>query len=198
MGSHHITRFQPQREEINSKPRRENHERGRIISNMDEKFRSYREKTQWGISVSVKRAPGMIQTSQLAVELIQPHQAAERLWGKENEVKKTENFTNVMTENISSMTTAFKNTGTWSGDNLGVQRSQGVGGTKGTENIAGVITAENLTDVAKDLDIKYTTHLGSQIDMTIKELLQDSLSDMGGALSLAKSRCFQTIKLQKK
>lgn len=81
---------------------------------------------------------------------------------------KTEHYTNIMTENVSSMTTVFKNTGILSGDNLGVKRSQGVGGTKGTENIPGVITADNVTNVAKDLDIKYTRHLGTRIDMTEK------------------------------
>lgn len=64
-----------------------------------------------GILVSVKQVTDIIQTSQSAVEFILPDQAAERLLGKENEVKKTENFTNVMTENVSSMTTAFKSTG---------------------------------------------------------------------------------------
>lgn len=89
-----------------------------------------------------------------------------------------------MMEIVSSMTTVFKNTGILSGDDLGVKRSQGVGGTKGTENIPGVITAENGTNVAKYLDIKFTRHLGTRIDITKKELLQDSLSDMEVALSL--------------
>lgn len=185
MDSHHITSFQRQREEINSKPRRESHERGKTISNMDEKFRSHRETNSWGISVSVKQATDMLETSQSAVEFIRPDQAAERLLRRENEVTKTEHCTNIMTKNVSSMTTAFKNTGIVSGDNLGVKGSQGVGGTKGTKNIPGAITAENVTNVAKDLDTKYTRHLGTRINMTRKKLLQDSLSDMEGALSLA-------------
>lgn len=83
MDSHHITSFQSQREEINSKPRRESHGREKTISNVDEKFRSRREKTQWGISVSVKQATDMLETSQSAVEFIKPDQAAERLLGRE-------------------------------------------------------------------------------------------------------------------
>lgn len=122
---------------------------------MDEKFRSHGEKLNGvGILVSVKQVTDIIQTSQSAVEFIQPDQAAEKLLGKKNEVKKTENFTNVMTENVSSMTTAFKSTGIWSGDNLGVQRSQGLGELKALR-----------------------TYIGGLV---------------------AKSKCFQTIKLQKK
>lgn len=67
----------------------------------------------------------MLQTSQLAVEFIQPDQAAERLLGRENEVMKTEHCTNIMTENVSSMTTAFKNTGILTGDSLGVKKEPG-------------------------------------------------------------------------